>query len=78
MPKQSADPSKPPRRGNAPWQDILYGVGALALAGGLYWLMSGSSRVSGRGIVAGVILVIAGPVLIIRGLANAIKGGSLK
>jgi hypothetical protein len=73
MPKQSVDPGKPPTRGNPPWKDILLGIGALALAAGLFALTAGSRRVSVRGIVGGVVCAIAGPVLIIRGIINAIK-----
>jgi hypothetical protein len=73
MPKQSADPSKPPRRGNAPWKDILLGIGALALAGLMLMLTVGARRVSPRGILAGIIFGIAGPFLIIRGLVNAVR-----
>jgi hypothetical protein len=70
MPKQSADPSKPPRRGNPPWKDILLGIGALALAGLVLAITLGARRVSPRGILGGIVLVIAGPYLIIRGLVN--------
>ncbi|HZS42090.1 MAG TPA: hypothetical protein VFF06_34915 [Polyangia bacterium] len=75
MPKQSEDPSKPPRRGNPPWKDILLGVGALALAGLILALTAGARRVSVRGIFGGVVLAIAGPYLIIRGIVNLIRGG---
>lgn len=73
MPKQSADPSKPPRRGNAPWKDILLGVGSLALAGLLFLWLGSMRRVSVRLGFAAVVFAIAGPVLIIRGIVNAIR-----
>jgi hypothetical protein len=73
MPKQSADPSKPPSRGNPPWKDILYGVGALALAAALLALSLGSRRVSIRGVLGGIVLVVAGPVMIIRGIINLVR-----
>jgi hypothetical protein len=76
MPKQSADPSKPPRRGNAPWKDILLGIGAIALAGLLAALTMGSRRISVRGVFAAIVLGIAGPVLIIRGIINLVRESS--
>ena len=76
MPKQSADPSKPPRRGNEPWKDILLGVGAIVLAGLLFLWLANMRRVSIRLGFAAVVFAIAGPVLIIRGLVNAVKDRS--
>ncbi len=73
MPKQSADPSKPPRRGNSPTKDILLGVGSLALAALLFLWLANMRRLSVRLGFAAVVLVIAGPVLIIRGIVNAVR-----
>jgi hypothetical protein len=73
MPKQASDPSKPPRRGNEPWKDILLGIGSLVLAGLLFLWLGSMRRVSVRLGFAAVVFAIAGPVLIIRGLVNAVR-----
>ena len=76
MPKQSADPSKPPRRGNSPAKDILTGVGLLVLGGLCGLWVASMHRLSVRLAVAAVIFVIAGPVLIIRGIINHVRDKS--
>ena len=70
QPKQSADPSKPPRRGNTPTKDILVGVLLIGLAILCWFFVMSSHRLPVRLAASAAILTLAGPFLIIRGLVN--------
>ena len=59
------------------WGQFAGGIALIAVAVGLYALMSGSRRVSGKGALAGIVCVLAGPWLMLtsyqRGCARCRK-----